>query len=154
MARAVNQIQVEAGNFMVHAIVWPWELPHGNEYEHIFLSACLVESFPISPERKHKIDFFSLFYTTRPFCINCSIGEFNEHPNHWQGKEQHCSFFNLKVLRLNKLYAVNIVISYNSYLFSFQTQFSLKWWKQCNRWQIFAAKSKESFPEPLTDPVL
>ena len=26
-----------------------------------FLSACLVESFPIGPERKHKVDFFALF---------------------------------------------------------------------------------------------
>ena len=27
----------------------------------LFLSACLVESFPIGPERKHKVDFFALF---------------------------------------------------------------------------------------------
>ena len=26
-----------------------------------FLSACLIESFPIGPERKHKVDFFALF---------------------------------------------------------------------------------------------
>ena len=28
---------------------------------HIFLSACLVESFLIGPERKHKVDFFASF---------------------------------------------------------------------------------------------
>ena len=47
---------------------------------NIFLSAFLVDSFPIGKERKHKIDFFTLFYTTRPFCITYSIGKF------WQGK--------------------------------------------------------------------
>ena len=26
-----------------------------------FLLACLVESFPIAPERKHKVEFFALF---------------------------------------------------------------------------------------------
>ena len=36
-----------------------WEFLHGNEYEHIFLSACLAESFPIGSERKHKVDFFA-----------------------------------------------------------------------------------------------
>ena len=52
----------------------------------LFLSACLVESFPIGPERKDKIDFFALFYTTRPFPISYSIRKFDGHPSHWQGK--------------------------------------------------------------------
>ena len=45
-----------------------------------------IESFPIGPERKHKVDFFALFYTTRLFTINYSISTFNGHPSHWQGK--------------------------------------------------------------------
>ena len=32
-----------------------------------FFSVCLFESFPIGPERKHKVDYFALFYTTRFF---------------------------------------------------------------------------------------
>ena len=74
---------------------WPWELPRGNEYEHIFLLPFLVGSFPISPKRKHKIDFFALFYSTRPFSISYSVSKFNYHitrttlsvlslPNYWE----------------------------------------------------------------------
>ena len=44
--------------------------------KHIFLSACLVESFLIGPERKHKIDFFASFCMTRPFSKNYSISKF------------------------------------------------------------------------------
>ena len=49
---------------------------------YIFLAACLVDSFPIGPERKHKSDFFASFYTTRPFSINYSISKFNGDPGH------------------------------------------------------------------------
>ena len=66
--------------------VWYDLETHGNEYEHIFLAACLVDSSPIGPERKHKSDFFASFYTTRPFSINYSISKFNGDPGHWQGK--------------------------------------------------------------------
>ena len=34
---------------------------------------CLVESFPIDPERKNKIDFLVLFYMTSLFSLNYSI---------------------------------------------------------------------------------
>ena len=52
----------------------------------IALQTFVVESFPIGPERKHKVDFFALFYTSRLFSINYSISKFNGHPSHWQGK--------------------------------------------------------------------
>ena len=39
-----------------------------------FSLACLVESLPIGPERKHKIDFFALFYMIRLSSINYPIG--------------------------------------------------------------------------------
>ena len=39
-----------------------------------FFLTCLVESLPIGPERKHKIDFFALFYMIRLSSINYPIG--------------------------------------------------------------------------------
>ena len=48
---------------------------------YIFLAACLIDSFPIGPERKHKSDFFASFYTTRD--------PFLESPEDFSGPKSH-----------------------------------------------------------------
>ena len=104
---------------------------------YFFLLACLVESFPIGPERKHKVDFFALFIRLGLFLQTTQSVSLMDTKAIGKANNTYLLLFKstaTEQVACSKHRVSRRITRYNLTFLSFhsfQTQFSFKCWKQC-----------------------